>query len=505
MTMPSTPSPSILALDLGISSLKAGIFDLSGHCSALVNQEILTIPEGQSLIEFDGQDYWLAAIAAIREVIRQVEGGAQSVAALSLSSHGETLFCLDADGGMTRPAILTLDDRAKEEAASLVQEFGTAKVYQITGQPDVLPIWPAVKIAWIKKHEPEIYQRTTHFLLPQGYLLYRLCGQFVDDPSVSTTTLLLDMRQRAWSPDLLRWLDISPDKLARVTASGSLLGKISAEASALTGLPADTSIVAGALDQVCSAIAAGNLQPGILCESTGSVLAITATAREPVWNGLPIYPHALPDLFCLLPWHSTGGLVLKWFRDRFTTSDIFPEGSMPDFSNLVEEAARIPPGADGMVMLPHLEGAQFPESVPGARGVFYGFGLQHGRAHFVRAILEAIAFMIRRDIEALQQEGLVIQEVISLGGGAKSELWLQIKADVCETPFITLETEQSALLGAAVLAATGAGFYTELADAVSMMSSQGKRFDPRPEQHIAYQPAFDLYLELHRRLLDLTG
>lgn len=499
------PTSLILALDLGTSSLKAGVFDLTGHCVALVNQEILIIPEGQLFIEFDGQNYWQAAVDAIRQVTKTIPGGTESIKAISISSHGETLFCLDQNGNLTRPAILTLDDRAKEEASSLLNAFPEQEIYQITGQPDVLPIWPAAKIAWIKSHEPAIYSRTKYFLLPQGFLLYRLTGQAVDDPSVLITTLLLDVRSKKWSPGLLKWLDLTPANLARIEMPGSFLGSISYEAIRLTSLHPGTSVVVGALDQVCAAIAAGNLQTGTVCESTGSVLALTVTASEPGWNGLPVYPHALPGLFYLLPWHATGGLALKWFRDRFTSGSGITQEKTIDFSTLVEEIDKIPAGSEGLVMLPHLEGAQFPESVPGMRGVFFGFGLQHGQAHFVRAILESIAFLIRRDIEILRESGIDIQEAISLGGGAKSDQWLQIKADVNGIPFRTLETEEAALLGAAILASIGAGYFTNIQTAVEKMSRPGKRFEPRPDQHRAYQACYDLYLKLHQRLLDVRG
>ena len=292
----------------------------------------------------------------------------------------------------------------------------------------------------MRKHDPRVFERTHRFLLPQGYVVQRLTGRAADAPSVLATTLLFDIWRGDWSPPLLSASGITPQRLAEILPSGAIAGPVLPDAAVETGLTTGTLVVIGALDQVCAAVAAGNIRPGILTESTGSVLALVVTAPEgESWKapvvaaGVPVYPHALPGHYCLLPWHQTGGLALKWFRDRFALDA--PDGS---FEALTREAADVPPGCDGLVALPHLEGAQFPESVPGAGAVFFGAGLSHGRAHFVRAILESIAYMLARDTVALSAAGVPVEGIVALGGGAGSELWLQIKADVCGLPVETL-------------------------------------------------------------------
>lgn len=496
-----------LGIDLGTSSIKAGVFTEAGVALAIVDRECLTLAEGTERIEFDPDAYWLATAEVIRDTLAAAGGAASEIAALCISSHGETLFSVDGAGRPVRDAILTLDARAVDEAESLARTPGRAVIYEITGQPDVLSIWPAAKIAWLREHDPQAFARTVRFLLPQGFIVQRLCGRPADSPSVLATSLLLDIWHSDWSPPMLATCGIGPDRLAEVLPAGAIAGSVQPAAALETGLAPGTPVVTGALDQVCAAVGAGNIEPGILSESTGSVLALLVTAPEgDAWRaairpvGLPVYPHALPGRYCLLPWHQTGGLALKWFRDRFG-SDAGDQG----FDELIRSAAQVPPGAGGLIALPHFEGSQFPESVPAARAVFFGVSLAHGRSHFTRAILESIAYLLARDIATLAAAGIPVERMIALGGGAKSDLWTQIKADVCELPVDTLASPQAALLGAAMLAATGVGCFSSLPEAVRAMRRPGPRFLPDAGAQPVYRRNRATFVELHHRLLDLSS
>jgi xylulokinase len=495
----------LLGIDLGTSSIKAGIFTGAGAEVAVVDRECLTIPEDATRIEIDPDVYWLATAEVIRDTLAAAGVAAGEIVALSISSHGETLFLVDEAGHPVRDAILTLDARAVEEAEALASDPGRAAIYELTGQPDVLPIWPAAKIAWIRENEPDAFTRTARFLLPQGYIVQQLCGRPADSPSVLATSLLFDIWRGDWSQPLLATCGAGPERLAEVLPAGAIAGRVLPAAARATGLAPGTPVVTGALDQVCAAVAAGNVEPGILSESTGSVLATLVTApagdgwRAAIRSaGLPIYPHALPGRYCLLPWHQTGGLALKWFRDRFG-SGMGGDG----FQELTAAAAQVPPGSDGLIALPHFEGSQFPESVPAARAVFFAVSLTHGLGHFTRAIMESIAYLLARDIVALAGAGVPVERIIALGGGAKSALWTQIKADACGLPVETLACPQAALLGAAMLAATGVGYYDSLPEAARAMSLPGPRFLPDAAAQAAHRRNLAMFVELHRRLLDL--
>jgi sugar (pentulose or hexulose) kinase len=262
------------------------------------------------------------------------------------------------------------------------------------------------------------------------------------------------------------------------------------------------------MDQVCAAVAAGNIRPGIVTESTGSVLALLATTDRPVFDPvtkISCYTHAVPGAYCLIPWNPTGGLVLKWFKDRF--GEVEQERArgtgVSAYDLLCEAAAAVPPGCDGLVMLPHLQGVLFPEINPGARGAFFGFTLSHGRAHFTRAILEAIAFMLRDGLGALKGLGVEAGQVCVLGGGARSRLWSQIKADVCQLPLTVPRASEAALQGAAMLAGVGAGVFPDVAAAAEAMVHVTDRIEPDPALADVYDRAYHRYRKLYEQLRPL--
>jgi xylulokinase len=309
---------------------------------------------------------------------------------------------------------------------------------------------------------------------------------------------------------------VTPARLPELYGAGAAIGTISRRCSEETGLSTRTVVVTGAMDQMCAAVGAGNLAPGMVTESTGSVLALLVTVPEPVFDAdtrVPCFIHALPDTYCLLPWNPTGGLTLKWFKDRFAPEAAAGasaalhaglEGGEEDaYSVLTAEAATVPPGCEGLVLLPHLQGALFPEYDAAARGVFFGFTLRHTRAHFTRAILEAVAFMIRRDLEGIRRLGTGAREVRVLGGGAKSRLWSQIKADVLQLPVIVPAQREAAVAGAAVLAGVGAGFYRDIPGAVAAMVRSGERLAPDPANRAVYDAAFELYTALYQAVRPL--
>lgn len=497
----------LLGLDLGISTVKVGLFTPDGGLLGLESEEYLIIPEG-ARVEADPEVYWTPVVRSIRRLLERWDGDPSQIAAVSVSSHAETVISLAGDGRPTRPALVWNDNRSQAEATALLEAVGAQRVLEISGQPEIGPIWPVTKFRWLSLHEPDSVRRTAKFLLPEDYILYRLSGETVGEHTLWSSSLVFDIRRKEWSEELLAFGRIGVEKLPNLVASGTAFGHVSGECASETGLSTATRVVAGALDQTCAAIAAGNVKPGIVTESTGSVLALVATIAEPIFDletKVPCHIHAVPELYCMLPWNPTGGLALKWFKDRFAEkqADEARADGRDVYEQLTEEAGRIPPGCDGLIMLPHLEGAFFPEFDPQARAVFFGFKLGHGKAHFTRAIMEAVAFMIRRDLEGLNRLGVGARELRVLGGGAKSRLWSQIKADVCQMPVVMPSHGEAAVLGAAMLAAVGCGMHDDIPAAVASMARGGERLETSPENREVYDAAFALYVSLYDRVKDL--
>jgi xylulokinase len=486
--------PLLLGLDLGISTAKAALFDVRGSCLGSQTGEYLILPNGEK-VETDPDTYWKPIAGSIRKLLQSWGGQPAQIIAVAVASHTETVIPLDGHGQPVRKALVWMDTRSQPEALELERTVGLARVLAISGQPEINPIWPLTKFRWMSKNEPREFARTAKFLLPEDYIIYRLSGQMVAEHTMWSSSLALDIRAKDWSDAMLSFAGVRRDQLPELCAPGTVVGQIGEDCSRETGLNQKTLVVAGGIDQVCGAIGAGNIAAGIVTESTGSVLALLATISEPVLNidpRIPCHIHALPNMYCLLPWNPSGGLVLKWFRDNILAA----VGEFASYERLTAEAEQILPGCDGLAMLPHLNGALFPEYDAKARAVFFGATLTHTRAHFVRAIMEAVAFMIRRDLEGLRRLGVDAHEIRVLGGGAKSRLWSQIKADVCGVRVVVPSQTESAALGAALLAAVGAGIHRDIPEAAQEMTSARDVVHPFSRRDV-YDVAYGLYVELY--------
>lgn len=489
-------SPLFLALDAGTSSVKASIFDLDGRQVAAHAAEYALEHPRPDWVELNPEIYWTAAQSAIRAVLSAEGVRPEAIAALGVTSQGETLIMLDREGRPLRKAIVWLDNRADAEARAIAAAFDPETVYRVTGQQEIVPCWTAAKLLWVQRHEPEVFARASRFLMVQDYLVYRLTGRFVSDHALNPSTLYYDLTRGAWWPPMLAFLGIDPGQLPELVNAGTPVGRITAD----LGLPPTTTVVTAPIDQIAGALGAGNLAPGFITASTGSAMAICATCRTPHYDParrIGLYRHALPGQYALLPWVPTAGMLLRWFRDAF--------GGGLDFAALVREAAVIAPGADGLTLLPHLSGALSPEVNPAARGVFYGLTLGHGRAHCVRAILEAVAFLLRDQIELLESLEIDVRQVCAIGGGARSDTWLQIKADVLNREIVTPDCSEVTGLGVAMLAALGAGLVSRLDEAATRMVRLRKRFYPDSTTAAASESAYQTYRRLNRLLLPTFG
>jgi xylulokinase len=317
--------------------------------------------------------------------------------------------------------------------------------------------------------------------------------------------MLFDIRAGGWWGPMLEAVGLGPERLPEIGAPGELVGALAVEAAEALGLPRGLPVVAGGMDQGAGAVGVGNVGAGMVSESTGGALTIQAAVDhhggDPTGR-TPVYIHSAPRTYLYCPVCPTGGMALTWFRDQFGAAlpGASGAGGPSDYDRLTDLAAAVPPGADGLTMLPHLAGAFSPEYEPAARGVFAGFTLAHTRGHFVRAILEAVAFMLRRNVELLAQAGASAAEIRSHGGGARSRLWNQIKADVCGLPIVTLAGEDAAIRGDAMLAGVAVGAFSDLAEAEAALVVTSDRFEPDLANRAAYDEAYDRYVGLFEAL-----
>ncbi|HEY1167606.1 MAG TPA: FGGY family carbohydrate kinase [Candidatus Limnocylindrales bacterium] len=503
----------LLGLDVGTTSVKAGLFDESGRRLATAADEYRIDHPTPDRAELDPETYWSATVTAIRRALAVSGADPAQLAAIAVSSQGETVIPVDAVGRPLGPALVWLDNRAGAEARWLAERFGDAAVYERTGIPSINPTWTACKILWWRRNEPDVFAHARRFLLVEDFILHRLSGRFVTDGAVNCTSLLYDIRDHGWWGPMLEAIGIEPGHLPEIVRPGSVVGTLSPAASRALGLPSTVRVVSGGMDQCTGAVGVGNIDGGVVSESTGGALTLQASVDR---HGLdltgqtPVYVHSAPNRYLYCPVCPTGGMALTWFRDQFGGEEVAlaARDGRSAYDLLTELAAQAPPGAEGLTMLPHLMGAFSPEYDPEARGVFYGFTLRHGKPHFVRAVLEAVAFMLRRNLELLAGVGAGASEIRSHGGGARSALWNQIKADVCGLPVVTLQGEDAAVRGDAMLAGVATDTFRDLAEAGAAMIETLGRYEPTVALRPVYDEAYARYLRLFdalRPLFHATG
>ncbi len=407
-----------------------------------------------------------------------------------------------------RPALVWLDNRAVAESRELGEAFGDKRIYDVTGVPSMAPTWSACKILWWRRNEPDVFAAAHRFLLVEDFLLHRLTGRFVTEGGVHCTSLLYDIGRHAWWDEMLAAVGIDAGRLPELVRPGDDVGSLAPSAAKALGLSRRVRVVAGGMDQGAGAIGVGNIRQGMVSESTGGALTLQASVGrhggDPT-RQTPVYVHSAPGSYLYCPVCPTGGMALTWFRDHFGADERMraERDGVSAYDLLTALAADVPPGSEGLIMLPHLMGAFSPEYEPAARGVFFGFTLRHGKGHFVRAVLEAVAFMVRRNVELLAGAGASATEIRSHGGGARSPLWNQVKADVCGLPVVTLEGDDAALRGDAMLGGVAAGIYPDLAAAGRALVATKARFEPDDTAHATYDLAYARYVRLFDTLRPL--
>jgi xylulokinase len=472
-----------LGLDVGGTGAKAGVFDRDGRLLGFGHRtyEPVVTVEGQA--EIDIETIYAAARDSAREAI---QASGVRIAALAVSSQGQTFVSLDGANRPLHRAILWYDSRAREEAEELqarVIEAGHGEPV-----PGIEIISSAPKIIWLRKRHPEAMAPATRYLLLPEYFSYRLTGESVTDPSTACSTGLYVEDPPGYSSAALAAAEIELSQVANVLDPGTPIGRIKPAMAEEWGLPVDSLLVTGTNDQYAGALGAGNNRTGIVTATVGTCLALVTLTRAKPGNLAPgLFPgrFPIPPYWFLLAFAKTAGLVLDWFR-----RELSPGLKLED---LESQAAQSPPGSLGVTVLPHFDGVISPVPNPNARGAFCNLTLQHTRGDMYRAILESLAFSLRDNLELLVANGFPVDIIRSIGGGARSALWLQINADVTGMPVERPSVTEAAVLGAAMLAAYGNGDFSSLEGCSSSFYRIERVFIPNPDRREGYQSAYQRY------------
>ena len=490
----------LLSIDLGTTAVKIALMGVDGDIKAISTQEYQLLTPQTSYVEVEPNTYWESFKKGLSEIKSRFAHSPDEIKAIGISAQGETLFFLDDKNESLRNAIVWMDSRAQKEAKELTESFTDEECYRITGQVGFDPCWPASKILWVRKNQPDVFKRTRRFMLIEDYFIYRLTGQFVSEGSLLCSTTYWDINTKNWWQEMLKYLQISKEQLPEIRESGEAVGRILPSAAKELELGEGTVICTGALDQAAGAVGAGNIEEGIFSENIGAALAICVPLKKPKLDParkMPLHYFCIPDMY-MFHTFTTGGMVLRWYRDNFCRLEMNAAEliNKDSYDLLSMEASRIEPGSEGLIVLPHLSGSMAPDINPNAKGVFYGLTLKHGKPHVVRAIMEAIGYIIRRNIDTLANMDIKVNEIRSLGGGSKSSIWNQIKSDITQKQIITMECDQAACLGAGILAGKGIGLYNDVNEACKKMIKVKEKFMPDKSNSQIYDSSYKKYMSL---------
>jgi xylulokinase len=492
----------LLGIDVGTGGTRAVLIDHSGRVigSATAEHAPMSSPH-IGWAEQSPDDWWRATCQAIQECLFKTSTPVSDVSAIGLTGQMHGLVLLDAQDQVIRPALIWCDQRTEEECREITNQVGASRLIEWTANP-ALTGFTLPKIWWVRRHEPSNWARVRSLMLPKDFIRFRLTGARAIDVADASGTLMFDVVHRCWSQPMLEISKIDEALLPKVFESQEISGYVHQEGAKLSGLRPGITVVAGAGDQAAGAVGMGIVKPGAVSATIGTSGVVFAATSVPVLEPkgrIHTFCHAIPNRWHVMGVTQGAGLSLRWFRDQFGAGK---DGSRDPYDRLAEEAAKTPPGADGLLWAPYLMGERTPHLDPNARGALVGITAQHTRAHIIRAIMEGVAFSLRDSLTLFNEIGVPVESIRLGGGGARSPLWQQIQADIYGMTVELIEADEGAAYGAAILAGVGAGVWPSVETACETAVRVAKCIHPDPttsaKMNLQYAEYRKLYPALHK-------
>ena len=494
----------VIGVDLGTSGTKTVLFDETGKVIASHTIEYPMYQPQNGYAEQDPADWREAAFQTIHAVMQTSGVKPEDVRGIGLSGQMHGLVMLDEGGNVLRRSIIWCDQRTAAECDEITEKVGAKRLIEITANP-ALTGFTASKILWVRNHEPEIYAKCRHILLPKDYVRYCLTGEFATEVSDASGMQLLDIPKRQWSDEVLEKLGIDKSLLAKVYESPEVTGRLTADAAAKCGLNAGTIVVGGAGDNAAAAVGTGVVRDGRAFTTIGTSGVVFAHTSE-----ITIDPKGRVHTFCCAvpgAWHVMGvtqgaGLSLKWFRDQFCDTEKATARLMGvDEYYLMDKAALASPiGANKLLYLPYLMGERTPHLDPNARGVFFGLSGMHTKRDMLRAVMEGVTYSLRDCVEVCREMGVNVSDIMACGGGGSSPVWRQMLADLYDCPVKTVDSKEGPALGVAILAMVGAGIYGSVPEACDAILRTANVQEPVAENVPEYEKYYQMYRKLYPAL-----
>jgi xylulokinase len=499
---------SLLGLDIGTTGVKCVAFDPDGRVLASAYREYPLYYPNPGWAELDADEVWAKVEAVLGEVASELGGDPPK--GLAVSSQGEAGVLIDRQGCTLARSIISFDTRTTAEKAHYESAVGFERAFEITGH-HIHTIYTNVKLMWMRRNLEDAWRRAWKFLCFEDYAGYRLTGATAMDWSMCGRTMLFDVRRRDWSDEMLNAGGIPRELLPTPVAPGTEIGSVTDDAASRLGLPRGMPVVAGAHDQPAAALGAGITKAGVAVDGTGTVECITAALAEPVLNKvmfdsrLCCYNHAARDLYVTLGYNYTAGSLLRWYRDNLGAAESAEAASrgVDPYDVMMEEAASVE-GPTSLLVLPHFTNTGPPWFDENAKGAILGLKLETKRRELVKALIEGVTFEMKLNLENMDAAGVPVEELRPMGGGAKSPVWMQLKADIFDRPCVAMDVTEAGCLGVALLAGVAVGEYASLGEGVSATVRPRRTFEPDRERARRYEERFALYRELYPLPRDLA-
>lgn len=494
----------VIGIDLGTSGTKTVLFDENGKVIASNMVEYPMYQPKNGWAEQAPADWWNAAVVTTKSVITESGVSNEDIVGVGISGQMHGLVMLDKDNEVIRNSIIWCDQRTAAECEDIENAVGKTRLIEITANP-ALTGFTASKILWVRKNEPENYAKCAHIMLPKDYVGFMLTGNYATDVSDASGMQLLDIKNRCWSDEVLEKLGIDKAMLGTVHESPDVAGYITEKAALLTGLKVGTPVVAGAGDNAAAAVGTGTVNDGDAFTTIGTSGVVFAHTKE-----MSIDMSGRVHTFCCAvpnEWHVMGvtqgaGLSLKWFKEQFCQDIIdktLANGGNP-YALMDDEAEKSGIGARKLLFMPYLMGERTPHLDPDARGGFIGLSAIHNRYDMIRAVMEGVSYSLKDCLGVLSEMGVTPKKMLACGGGAKSDLWRGMLADIYGMPISIIESSEGPALGVAILALVGAGVYSDVKTACAKIVKLKQTQEANTENTEKYLAVYNIYKTLYNHL-----
>ena len=497
-----------LGIDLGTSGIKAVVIDETGKVVSMGYAEQNVITPKPGFAEQSPEIWWEVCSRAVQTAVLKGNVNGSEIKAIGFSGQMQGIVMLDSDGNVLRNCIIWMDQRAANEVKDIEKTaFRTGiNTLDITAN-ECLPTFWAPKLLWMKKHEPEIYERIDKILFPKDYLAFRMTGEMAAEVGDASLSFLLDVPNRKWSWDIFDMLDIPrtfvPDRLLEST---EIVGELRRDVAREWGLEAGIPVIIGSGDQIANGIGTGIIREDVMGASIGTSAVVFGCSGKPFIDNnkraIQSLCHGTSDLWCYLGLSLTAGASLKWMRD------VIFKDKKPEFERQGKEiydyithiASKAEIGSGGVLFLPYFNGDSAPNNDSDARACFFGLSLSSSMPELCRSVMEGVAFSLRETIEVCRQTGKTIDTIRVAGGGARSRLWRQIQADIFDASIVTMGVEEGPACGAAIMAAVGSGYFSSVVEGSDAIVRIKDRIEPIRENVKIYNEYFHLYRSLYTNL-----